>query len=157
MKLPCIESTQVSSRPLWFYIRGHSTTMWTKFYPILTTYPPQVAQGTVYIPPTFGSWGQTWSFYYHLPTSFLTLSYWMTTYDSILLWCRKTKLAKGNLFWLKKGSLRIDLTAELHFTMGPFFSENALEILFLWSKYWFMWTRKSIQDRVLTNQKTGFR
>ena len=93
----------------------------------------------------------------HLPTSFWTLSYWMTTYDSILLWCRKTKLAKGNLFWLKKGSLRIDLTAELHFTMGPFLSENALEILFLWSKYWFMWTRKSIQDRVLTNQKTGFR
>ena len=93
----------------------------------------------------------------YLPTSFWTLSYWMTTYDSILLWCRKTKLAKGNLFWLKKGSLRIDLTAELHFTMGPFLSENALEILFLWSKYWFMWTRKSIQDRVLTNQKTGFR
>ena len=23
-------------------IRGHSTTTWTKFYPILTTYPPQV-------------------------------------------------------------------------------------------------------------------
>ena len=61
----------------------------------------------------------------YLPTSFWTRSYWMTTYDSILLWCRKTKLAKGNLFWLKKGSLRIDLTAELHFTMEPIFSEIA--------------------------------
>ena len=89
---------------------------------------------------------------YHLPlpTSFWTLSYWMTTYDSILLWCRKTKLAKGNLFWLKKGSLRIDLTAKLHFTMGKFFSEIAFEILFFL-------TRKSIQTRVLINQKTGFR
>ena len=115
---------------------------------------------TFYILPTFGSWDQLWSFHLPptpLPTSFWTLSYWMTAYDSILLWCRKTKLAKGNLFWLRKGSLRIDLTAELHFTMGPFFSEIAFEVPFFWMKYWFVWTRKSIQARILTNQKTGFR
>ena len=131
MKLNCIESTQVSSRPLWFYIRGHSITKWIKFYPTLTTYPTQMAQMDIFNTPLpFGSWGQSWSFYLPpspgLPTSFWTLSYCMTTYDSILLWCRKTKLAKGNLFWLKKGSLRIDLTAELHLTMGPIFFWNCI-------------------------------
>ena len=70
----------------------------------------------------------------NLPTSFWTRSYWMTTYDSILLWCRKTKLAKGNLFWLKKGSLRIDLTAELHFTMGPFFLKLHLKFYFFFDQ-----------------------
>ena len=68
----------------------------------------------------------------------------MTTYDSMLLWCRKTKVAKGNLFWLKKGSLRIDLTAELHFTMGPFFSEIAFEVPFFWIKYWFVWKSENL-------------
>ena len=136
MKLPCIESTQVSSRPLWFYIRGHSTTMWTKFYPTLTTYPPQVAQRYILHTTYFWFMGPNMEFLLttYLPTSFWTRSYWMTPYDSILLWCRKTKLAKGNLFWLKKGSLRIDLTAELHFTMEPIFSEIAFEIQFFFDK-----------------------
>ena len=26
----------------WLLVRGHSTTTWTKFYPILTPYPPLV-------------------------------------------------------------------------------------------------------------------
>ena len=93
--------------------------------------PPQEAQVDILHTTYFWYMGPNMEFLLttYLLTSFWTRTYWMTTYDSILLWCRKTKLAKGNLFWLKKGSLRIDLTAELHFTMGPFFSEIAFEIL----------------------------
>ena len=43
---------------------------------------------------------------------------------------QKDKTSKRKSFLAKKGSLRIDLTAELHFTMGPFFSEIAFQIPF---------------------------
>ena len=60
-------------------ISGHSTITWTKFYQILTTYPPRV-----YILHTV-SRDQAWTTD-HLPTSSCPRGYWMTP-DQIQMRC----------------------------------------------------------------------
>ena len=67
---------------------------------------------------------------------------------------QKDKTSKRKSFLAeKKGSLRIDLTAELHFTMGPKNSEiNGFYEFFQRNP-----DLKPIQVHILTNQKTGFK
>ena len=60
-----------------YILRGHSTTMWTRFYPILTPLPPRVDRNghfTYYLP--FVTW-PFWTFYWPPTPSTCPRSYWM--------------------------------------------------------------------------------
>ena len=62
--------------------RRHSTTTWTKFYPVLTTYPPQednCGNFTYFLVPTLSSRDHAWTLYQgFILTSSCPRSYWMT-------------------------------------------------------------------------------
>ena len=67
--------TLIASNSIW----GHSTTRWTKSYPILTTHPSSSGHlCTFYIIPAICLRDQEWTFYWPPTTSSCPRSYWMT-------------------------------------------------------------------------------
>ena len=60
------------------FIRGHSKTTWTRFWPFLTTYLPTYLNVDIFYPKR----GQKEAFFDHLPTSPCPRSLWTTPYIS---------------------------------------------------------------------------